>query len=85
MWQSYGANVKNVLGRAWHNTGKVLGAVDHAATVGTRLFGAVAPFLGEGALSHGIRAIDRYSSLRNQVQSAGRGVRQIADGLEGVL
>jgi hypothetical protein len=82
MWLSGGnvhrhwQNVKGAIGKAWHDGGKVMGAIDQAANLGTRLFGAVSPLLGGRALQGGINAIDKYSSLRNQVQGVDRNARQ---------
>ena len=68
-------NAKHVIGKAWHEGGKFLGQIDQVANMGTRFFGAVAPLLGENTLRGGVRAIDQYSSLRNQVQSFDRGAK----------
>jgi hypothetical protein len=81
MWLSGGnvhrhwQNMKGVIGKAWHEGGKALGAIDHAANLGTRLFGAISPLLGDQTLRGGVRAIDQYSSLRNQVHGLDRSAK----------
>ena len=81
MWlkhvQHHWQGAKNAVGHAWHQGGKVLGAIDEAANLGIRAFGAVAPLLGGSALSGGVRAIDQYSKARSRVQDVAGGAQDV--------
>lgn len=78
-------NTKHAIGRAWHEGSKVLGHIDRAATVGTKLFGVLAPFLGQQALSQGVRAIDDIQRVRSGVQRFDRDARGLASRLEAAV
>ena len=81
MWlhdvQHHFAGAKNAIGHAWHQGEKVFGAIDSAANLGIRTFGALAPLLGGSALGGGVRAINDYNSLRGQVEGLGRGAKDV--------